>query len=122
MSIFLVDFSLVFLVVSSNSLRVSSLFPRFPLLCLRKSRPWPKFRRFLFKTSSVMISLGWLFVFFPPGSTNLHFLTPDSDSSSKTLYFASWTGLDSRILVKNDEKSVKLIKNTICLSFGTYGK
>ena len=37
-------------------------------------------------------------------------MTPDSDSSSKTVYVASWTGLDARILVKNDEKSVKFIK------------
>ena len=50
-------------------------------------------------------------------------MTPDSDSSPKTVYFASWTGLDSRILVKNDESSVKLIKkqNKVLDTYLKYG-
>ena len=37
---------------------------------------------------------------FPPGSKNLHFSTSDSDSSSKTVYIATWIGLESQNLVK----------------------
>ena len=40
---------------------------------------------------------------FPPGSKQLYFLTTDSDSSSKTVYMASWPCLEP-------DDSVKLIE------------
>ena len=36
-------------------------------------------------------------LFFPSGSKHLHFLTSDSDSSSKTVYIASWACLESQV-------------------------
>ena len=54
---------------------------------------------------------------FPPGSKILHILTSDSDSSSKTVYFASWTRLESQILVKLTEKSDKLIEKPSSIDF-----
>ena len=37
---------------------------------------------------------------FPPGCKHLHFLSSDSDSSSKTVYIATWVGLESQIWAK----------------------
>ena len=38
--------------------------------------------------------------YFPPGSNIWRFLTSDSDSSSKTVYIATWIGLESQKLVE----------------------
>ena len=43
------------------------------------------------------IRISW---FSPLGSKIWHFLTSDSDSSSKTVYIATWTGLETQNTVK----------------------
>ena len=50
----------------------------------------------------------------PIGSWNFEFLTSDSDSSSKTLYIASWTGLESGILDKKSIKFSQINTNSKC--------
>ena len=46
-----------------------------------------------------ILGLGDVFSkFFRPGSKQLHFLTSDSDSSSKTVYVATWLCLESQNL------------------------
>ena len=48
----------------------------------------------------------------PPGFTILHFLTSDSDSSSKTVHTATWIGLESQNIRKYKD-CMRFIQNCI---------
>ena len=61
------------------------------------------------KIKAIQINFSY---FFHPGSKFQEFSTSDSDSSSKTVYFASWTCPESQNLVKQWRKISQINKTT----------
>ena len=59
-----------------------------------------KFKRLKIKQNRILRFYVSFSYFSPPGCKILHVLTSDSDSLSKTVYIATWIGLESQIWAK----------------------